>query len=306
MKSSAAAALAPAVASISRAGTGPVFALAGGVLIVLAGTTLALGEGRVAFPADTSIALPALEAGCDYVIRDAEDGSLFAELATADLDGAWGGFHYAAGGNAPARAGGDDVPAINPCSIWDLGFRPACADPRGMALVAGVPGLPVAPFWADIYLLARDHLDGTSRAGVTIADGDNCPQLVDGSGHFEACDFETVKTVLAHHGKQVPSYDEFRALAYGVTEKTSADRRAETTGLDPARTSRCGVMQATGQRYVWGDCGDPDTPRASIFGGYWHSDEVAGSRYAVVDDWPGDSSEWLGARGRSDHLQPDA
>ena len=39
---------------------------------------------------------------------------------------------------------------------------------------------------------------------------------------------------------------------------------------------------------------------ASIFGGNWDNDEFAGSRYANVDNWPDNSNEWIGARGRSD------
>lgn len=41
-------------------------------------------------------------------------------------------------------------------------------------------------------------------------------------------------------------------------------------------------------------------PRASILGGSWFNDENAGSRYANLDNWPENSNENLGARGRSD------
>jgi RNA-directed DNA polymerase len=41
-------------------------------------------------------------------------------------------------------------------------------------------------------------------------------------------------------------------------------------------------------------------PRASIFGGSWLNDGNAGSRYAIVDYWTGNSNENLGVRGRSD------
>jgi RNA-directed DNA polymerase len=42
-------------------------------------------------------------------------------------------------------------------------------------------------------------------------------------------------------------------------------------------------------------------PRASIFGGSWHNDGNAGSRYANVDNWPDNSDDNLGARGRCEH-----
>lgn len=41
-------------------------------------------------------------------------------------------------------------------------------------------------------------------------------------------------------------------------------------------------------------------PRPSIFGGSWINGSNAGSRYANLDNWPENSNENLGARGRSD------
>jgi hypothetical protein len=118
-------------------------------------------------------------------------------------------------------------------------------------------------------------------------------------------DYETAVAVMAAHGKGLLSVDEFFAAALGVTEKTAANRDPKVTGLDAPRTSRFGLQQATGNLWVWGHDGDPDKPRASLFGGSWVSDGGAGSRYArVATSWPGDSAGYLGARGRSDHLQP--
>jgi hypothetical protein len=109
--------------------------------------------------------------------------------------------------------------------------------------------------------------------------------------------------VLASHGKGVLSLEEFFAAAYGVTEKTAAGDNPKTTGLDAPRTSRFGLMQATGNMWVWGRSNDVQ-PRASLFGGSWLGGDSAGSRYAYLGCWPGLSSGDLGARGRSDHLQP--
>jgi hypothetical protein len=193
-----------------------------------------------------------------------------------------GGFHFAAGGNAVARAGGDKIPAINPRSLWDLNFRPACPDPRGMALTDRF-GLK---FWADIYLLGVDHHRvGTSAFGVTIADGNDPPINPSTGRPFDGLDYATAVAVMAHHGKQLMSYDEYRAFAYGVTEKTARGSDPRITGLDAARTSADGGMQATGNLWIWGHDGDPDTPRASILGGSWFSDDNAGSRYAHVGHW---------------------
>ncbi|MDI1264993.1 MAG: hypothetical protein PS018_17220 [bacterium] len=214
-------------------------------------------------------------------------------------EGCIGGFHFAPGGNALANEGGDEFAAINPNSVWDLTFRPACPDPRGMALV-GRDGLK---FWADIYLLGVNHLtEGTSRFGVTIADGRDLP--LDPRGQlFHKLDYATAKAIMAHHGKGLMSEAEFRAFAVGVKERSACGSDPASTGLDARRTSQVGGMQATGNMWVWGHDGSLQ-PRASIFGGSWLDDGDAGSRYAVVDFWPATSDGLLGARGRSDHLQP--
>jgi hypothetical protein len=281
----------------------PAFIITGQTGIAIrAGTKIDLGGPMRVYLEQTPIAIPVpLVAGADYGIRIDAEGTPSAVLIEDPelLFDCVGGFHFAPGGNAAARTGGDDVPAINPCSIWDIGFRPSCEDPRGMAHVSGVPGSEgVAPFWADIYLLGKGHSTlGTSCFGETIADGDNPP---DG---FETLDFAAAKAVMASHGKGLMSFVEFTAAAYGVTEKSARGKDPKVSGIDAPRTSRVGLQQATGNLWTWGHDGDPDEPRASIFGGNWGYGSSAGSRYARVDFWPGYSDGWLGARGRSDHLQ---
>lgn len=253
---------------------------------------------------ETEVEIPAeaLVSGSDFYVR-MEDGRPVAfRPCSADTTRILGGFHFAPGGNAEGRSGGDDIPAINQYSVWDADFRPACPDPRGMALVILPHG---APIWVDIYKLGVDHAEqGTSRYGVTIADGHDLPVRALGKGNYPRLDYATAVEIYAHHGKQLLSYDEFRTAAFGVSEKTSADDDPETTGLDAARTSRFGIMQATGNLWDWGHDGDPDNPRASVFGGSWIGGGSSGSRCADLDYWPGDSHEGLSARGRSDHLTP--
>ena len=265
-------------------------------LIVKEGTNF----GTMSFRADTSVIMPpaGLVPGTDYAVILRDDVLVAVAMSSGSLEQlvTLGGFHFAPGGNATARSGGDEVPAINPCSLWDIYFRPACPDPRGMALVQK----PGGQFWCDIYLTGRNCADdGTSRFGVTIADGDDRP------AGFKKFDYATAATVMAYHGKGLLSFEEFAAAAIGVTEKTANRRDPETTGLDAARTSRFGLMQATGNLWVWGHDGDSDEPRASGFGGSWFDDGYAGSRFAdVATHWPDYSSDDLGARGRCDHLQP--
>jgi hypothetical protein len=255
------------------------------------------------FPEDRLVIMPAdgLEAGVDYAVT-VTDGipAAFRVDAPPVSPSYIGGFHFAPGGNAIAREGGDDIPAINPFSLWDVNFRPLCPDPRGMVLVQA----PSGQFWCDIYLTGADCAsDGTSRFDVVIADGDDCPKDAAGK-RYKRFDYETAVALMALHDKDLLSIDEFFAAAFGVKEKSACDDDPEKTRLDPPRTSKYGLMQATGNMWVWGHDGDPDTPRASFFGGSWLLDGNAGSRCAGVGDWPGASSGHLGARGRSDHLQP--
>jgi hypothetical protein len=92
-------------------------------VFIRAGTTI---DG-IEFTREVEVEIPAdaLAPGSDFHVR-LEDGKPVAlrpiSLAT---DGVIGGFHLAPGGNATARAGGDAMPAINPLSCWDAGFRPA-------------------------------------------------------------------------------------------------------------------------------------------------------------------------------------
>lgn len=276
----------------------PALAVVGGEFVIVAGTRF----GGVSFDKATPVAMPKNLTAGDYRVT-VQDGVATAALLAAAPDlgdpATIGGFHLAPGGNAAARAGGDESPAINPCSLWDIAFRPACADPRGMACIDSLR----APFWTDIYLLGVNHLtDGTSRLGVEIADGNSPPQNPSG-GAFDELDYATAVAVMKHHGKGLLSIEEFFAAAFGVTEKTSHKVDPKVTKLDAARTSKFGLMQATGNLWVWGHDGDPDAPRPSLFGGSWWDDGFAGSRQADVDVWAGYSCGDLGARGRSDHLQ---
>jgi hypothetical protein len=257
----------------------------------------------VSFQTDTPVVIDVpLEPGGDYGVIVNEGAVGYARLQSGALGAdVLGGFHFAPGGNAGARQGGDAAPAINPHSLWDVAFRPACPDPRGMALVDA----SCMRFWCDIYLTNIDHLAaGTSRLGLTIADGEDLPNDPTG-GRFRRFDYAAACAVMKHHGKGLLGIDEFFAAAFGVTEKSSADDEPSVTQLDASRTSKWGIIQATGNMWIWGHDGDPDEPRPSLFGGAWLYGSGAGSRCADLGDWPERSGGGVGARGRSDHLQLD-
>ncbi|MFA5897896.1 MAG: hypothetical protein WC829_02160 [Hyphomicrobium sp.] len=301
MSPSAALKSAALVAALTKADpASPAFVATGrDSLSIKAGTILTLNGEPFEFDEATAIVPSELTPGQDYQIISTASGVLFMVACGADIGGdvVVGGFHFAPGGNAEARSGGDAVPAINPHSIWDLNFRPSCADARGMTLIDG-------RFWCDIYLCGSSpHALGTSRFGATIADDRDRPLRPDGK-RYPRFDYEVATAVYAAQGKQLLSIEEFFAAAFGVTEATSAGDDPRTAGLDAPHTSKWGVMQATGNMSTWGHDGDPEGPRrACRFGGSWVNGSYAGSRYAYVVYWPDDSYEWLGARGRSDHLQ---
>ncbi|RVD18433.1 hypothetical protein EN749_05085 [Mesorhizobium sp. M7A.F.Ca.ET.027.02.1.1] len=275
-------------------------------IAIKAGTVVTIAGAAHAFELDTAVDIVDPAAGRDYCIFLGSDGKPRADICDAEMlkGDILGGFHFAPSGNATARAGGDGIPAINPFSCWDLGFRPACPDPRGMALIDG-------RFWADIYLLGTDHLtDGTSRFGQIIADGRSLPVKIGGEGRYKKLDYATAGEIYTHHGKGMLSAEEFFAAAYGVSERTSRDKEPETTGDvsgDGKKfVSGWGLFDVTGTMWQWGTDGDPDNPRASIFGGSWFTGSEAGSRYANLGYWPVYSTGHISARGRSDHLKPAA
>lgn len=298
-----------------------------GTVSVKAGTTVEVNGKVIQFTAATAVNMPSLTAGTDYAIYACDDGTARADANftapsgyTSTTARKIGGFHYAPGGNASARAGGDTTAAINAYSLWDLKFRPACPDPRGMTLVAD-------GFWADIYLLSVDHLtNGTSKYNVTIADGSSPPKIPtkfggSGSTAYSSLTWWESAEVMRSYGKRLPSCAEFAALAYGTTEASSVGADPGSTVLNAAYTSKWGVIQATGCLWVWGgEFGGPyvnaawtantggrgsaySLSNAVLLGGNWDNNTpYSGSRCSNWGHAPSFSNTDIGARGVCDHL----
>jgi len=290
-----------------------------------AGTAVEVHGKAISFATDTAVVMPTLTPGTDYAVYVCADGSVRADANfkvpsgyTAANSRKIGGFHYAPGGNATAQKGGDTSPTINPYALWDLKFRPASKDPRGMTLVAD-------SFWADIYLLGVNHnTDGTSKYGVIIADGSGPPKIPaqfggNGSRAYSSLTWWEAAEVMQAHGKQLPSYAEFAALAYGATEASSLGSAPVSTLLKAAYTSKWGVIQATGCMWVWGrEFGGPygsttfsantggrggtyQLSNAVRLGGYWNDTSYAGSRCASWAYAPAASYYRISARGVCAH-----
>lgn len=272
----------------------------------------------------TSITMPTLVAGTDYAIWLETDGDLVATTdhtspPTANARKV-GGFHYAAGGNATAQSGGNTTAQINEYSFWDLNFKPACPDPRGMTLVGG-------GFWVDIYLTGVDAItNGSSKYNVTIADGSSPPKVPtmfggNGSTTYGSYTWFEAQELATAFGKRCLTQLEFMSAMYGTTEASAIGSDPVTTNWDAAYVSKWGVNQATGCMYVWGrDRGGPaagaswnantegrgseyNAPNASRFGGYWTTGSAAGSRCSAWNDAASLPGSGVGSRFACDHLQ---
>lgn len=297
-----------------------------GTISIKYGTVVELAGLLYSFAVDTAVQMPSLTNGTDYATYMCNDGTVRADANFSAPTGfststsrQIGGFHYAPGGNATATSGGDTTPAINAYSIWDLKWRPSCADPRGMALVAG-------RFWSDIYLCGVDHYaNGTSRYNVTIADGSSPPKVAaafggNGSTAYGQFNWWDASEVMRSAGKDLLSYAEYSAACYGTTEGTQAGTDPGSTILTAAFTSKWGLMLSTGNMWVWGrELGGPysaaswtsdpasrgqyyELPKAVLLGGYWGNGAGCGSRASLWDGAPSGSNNGIGARGRCDHL----
>lgn len=297
---------------------------AAGTASIKAGTYLFIGATLVSFSVATAITMPTLTSGTDYAIWAKDDGTVQATTNFSAAPGAGnyrkiGGFHYAPGGHSGSPGGGNSTPQINEYSFWDLNFRPACQDPRGMTLVAN-------DFWADIYLLGVDWLtNGTSKYNVTIADGSSPPKIPtlfggNGSTAYASLTWWEAMEVLRAAGKRGARYAEFAALAYGTTEASSIGTDQGSTIWNAAYVSKWGCNQVSGVMQQWGDefgggaaaagwnantGGRGSTyqlPNAVDLGGNWGDGANSGSRYSAWNNSPTSSRNGLGARGVCDHM----
>lgn len=301
-----------------------------GTAEVKAGTLVGFEDGtQVAYTTATSITMPTLTAGTDYAIWADKDGSIQAttNFTTPPETGSRkiGGFHYAPGGNATGTSGGNTTAQINEYSFWDLKFRPACPDPRGMTLVAD-------GFWMDIYLTGVDAItNGSSKYNVTIADGSSPPKVPttfggNGSTTYGSYTWFEAMELATAFGKRCPTQQEFMSAAYGTTEASSRGSDPGTTQMsatDDNFTSKWGVIQSTGVLNIWGqERGGPyagaswnantdgrgseyNAPNAVFLGSGWGDASNAGSRCSAWYGAASFSSSSIGSRFVSSHYIAD-
>lgn len=320
---------------------------------IRAGTTAYLASGVVGFIVDTPVTMPPLTAGEDYSVWVHPDGAASAVAdpasapAAAPVAGALkiGGFHYGlvapgttvAGGSFATTGAGmiwtqadvDKIAGINTWSIWDLRWRPAAPNPRGMALVGGQT-------WVDIYFCGTNHIaNGTSRNNTDIASGTVLPRKPlafggNGTSTYSTLNWWEATEIARAHEKRLMWQQEFIDAAFGVTEAQSIGGAAATypnTGRSAGYTSRYGIEQASGHHWTWGQDSSyrhdgaawwawqavtggrgsmnlytPVANVRAIFGGARGVAAVSGSRCSSWGVSPWDSGWDLGVRAACDHL----
>lgn len=244
---------------------------------VKAGSSVIVAGVKVSWAANTAVTMPSLTAGNDYAIYACTDGTIRADISTTNPTGYTtgnsrkiGGFHYGQVASGTTVASGtfattgngmiwtqgdvDNIAGINQFSIWDLKFRPACADPRGMVLVNGRT-------WIDIYLCSTDTAtNGTSKAGTNIASGTVLPKIPaafggNGTTTYPSLNWWVANELARANQKRLMHESEFVDAAFGVTENQSIDATASTyptTQRNAGYTSKYGVEQASGHHWTWG------------------------------------------------------
>lgn len=283
--------------------------------------------------AGTDYYVYALEAGGFIISANATNPTGYTTVNSRQI----GGFHYGVipeaftAINNIVAADATKIAGINAYSFWDLKFRASNGDNRGMFKAN-------TGKWYDLYLLNTDHhLYGTSAAGKTIAggavlNGRNFPKIPtfyggNGTATYGTLTWFEAAEIGKAYGKDMISYEEFCAIAYGVLEASSAS--TADTGITQHLanyTSKFGICMATGCQWIWGKDLHmrPDGtgwayhtetegrgslyayqygPTAAFFGGDRDSTSSSGSRASY---WAGNVwySGWsLGCRFACDHLE---
>lgn len=265
----------------------PAFHVSGGSLRTACDIKVSVDGKLLTFAANETISTPTLLVGVDYAIYATADGLIvssnftFPDGYNADNSRRIGGFHY--GNNE-----------FKDYSFYDLHFRPACKDPRGM--VIDISG---SRFWNDIYLLnsTPDAL-GTSAYNAQIADGSSPCKIPaiwggDGIAQYPNLTQYIAAEVLAAYGKRLPSHDEFEILALGSMPGYSVGADPVKTKFDVSARSKNGSEQVSGHMWQWGkDVWD----RSDGSSGYaWYAADTNGNGQVYASGSQGVGAVLLGA-----------
>lgn len=311
---------------------------------VLIGTTLVQVTSLVTLSLNVSgvggLDTGAKTAGTDYSVYALNTGNFIISANKTNPSGYTtvnskkiGGFHYGVipeaftAINNITASDATKIAGINSYSFWDLKFRPVC-DPSGMVYIFGR--------WYDIYLTNVDHhLYGTSAAGKTIAggtisNGRNYPKIPlfyggDGTTTYGTFTWFEAAEVGKAYNKDMITYSEFVAIAYGVLEASSAS--TADTGITQHLanyTSKFGICMATGCQWIWSKDVFSDTsgtytwqavtegrgsvysvgnnPKVALYGGGLGGTSDSGSRSSNWGNYVWATSWHIGCRFACSHL----
>ncbi|WP_294963820.1 hypothetical protein [Sulfurimonas sp.] len=319
---------------------------------ILLGFRVRVGENTIQTVSDFTLDLNVnldtglKTSGTDYYVFALSDGGFIISASKLNPDGFTstnskliGGFHYGLIPEDETPTGNkttDDMTAINGInkySFWDLKFRPI-SNPEGMVYIGGK--------WYDIYLLNSEHItNGTSKANTIIAAGTTdygrarpkIPLEYGGDGNIDYGSFKWIHTteIAKAHSKELISYEEFMAIAYGVNEgKSSSTNGYEIVAGKVEHyselTSKYGIEQATGVQYLWGKdlmngygttsfawkdnleqrgqvYSTSNSPTAVLLGGDRDDGVNAGSRASNWDYYVWSSGWGVGCRFACDHMK---
>jgi hypothetical protein len=258
-------------------------------------------------------------------------------LVAAGTTVAGGSFATTGNGMIWVQSNVDDIAGINKYSLWDLKFRAASGNNNGMVLVNGRT-------WVDIYLCSTDTAaNGTSKYNTNIASGTVLPKIPAGFGGNGTTTYPKLNWWVANelaraNQKRLMWEHEFVDAAFGVTENQSIDTTAATypnTQRNAGYTSKYGIEQASGHKWIWGVdsnfYSEPASPAGSWhdvngnngtgtgrgqdflygatgisrveLGGARANGAVSGSRASAWSIPPWESNALLSLRAACDHLQ---
>jgi len=291
---------------------------------------------------NTSLDTGSKAEGTDYYVYVKADGTFYISANKAiTADRLIGGLHYGLTAEAEALTGNKTeadmvaIRGINAYSFWDLKWLPSNGIPEGKVYIGAK--------WYDIYLMDENYaLRGYSQAGGKIAAGTTeygrgipkIPSAYGGNGtltYGKFTWFNATEIAKAASADLIP-YDEFAAIAYGVSEGKSSSTDAYEVVMGkiehyPHLTSKYGLEQVTGTQYIWGKnlangYGTSDftwmttvtdsrgqinassnAPVAVALGGHRVFGVIAGSRCSSWDSFVWHTYWNVGARFVCDHLK---
>lgn len=233
---------------------------AAGTASVKAGTQVMVATTLVTYAVDTAVTMPTHAIGTDYYIYACADGTCRADASASAPIGYTtansrliGGYHYGRIRNTLTVT--DVAVEIVPRSMWDLAYRPANNDTRGLVDIYGN-----GKRWGMVYQASVDQAitltNGIITAG-TVKSAYNATPLT-GTEGLNGYNFAELGV---RSGFDLMSYQEWLVLAHGSPQGNDADNlnawtkttntARNPTGLADRAVSFAGACDCVGNVHEW-------------------------------------------------------